>query len=124
MELEPFANIFQQFYMVVYTMIVGQFLGMQALASIGAADWTNWLFLCCGRSDPRYGRGACGIADPVAAENARRHICRLPDVSADHGRQDFRYPVLQPGSISFDGIGGWAFPVGRRGLCAPYACIL
>lgn len=39
------GNIFQQFYTIVDTIIVGQGVGMQALASIGAADWLNWLFL-------------------------------------------------------------------------------
>ena len=39
------GNIFQQFYTIVDTIIVGQGVGMPALASIGAADWLNWLFL-------------------------------------------------------------------------------
>lgn len=44
------GNVFQQFYTIVDTIIVGQGVGMQALASIGAADWLNWLFLwmACG----------------------------------------------------------------------------
>lgn len=33
------GNVFQQFYTIVDTIIVGQGVGMQALASIGAADW-------------------------------------------------------------------------------------
>lgn len=40
-----FGNVFQQFYTVVDTIIVGRGVGMEALASIGAADWLNWLFL-------------------------------------------------------------------------------
>lgn len=39
------GNIFQQFYTVVDTMVVGQVLGVGALAAIGAADWTNWMML-------------------------------------------------------------------------------
>ena len=39
------GNVFQQFYTIVDTIIVGQGVGMQALASIGAANWLNWLFL-------------------------------------------------------------------------------
>ena len=39
------GNVFQQFYTIVDTIIVGQGVGMHALASIGAADWLNWLFL-------------------------------------------------------------------------------
>lgn len=40
-----FGNIFQQMYTVVDTMIVGQALGVQALAALGAADWLNWMVL-------------------------------------------------------------------------------
>ena len=39
------GNIFQQFYTVVDTMVVGQVLGVGALAAVGAADWTNWMML-------------------------------------------------------------------------------
>ena len=36
------ANIGQQLYMVVDAMIVGQGVGVEALASVGAADWSYW----------------------------------------------------------------------------------
>lgn len=39
------GNIFQQLYTVVDTAIVGQALGVNALAALGAADWLNWLVL-------------------------------------------------------------------------------
>lgn len=39
------GNIFQQFYIIVDTIIVGQGVGVPALAAIGAADWPNWLFM-------------------------------------------------------------------------------
>ncbi|MEG0592774.1 MAG: MATE family efflux transporter [Coprobacillus sp.] len=39
------GNILQQLYTMVDTMIVGQFLGVDALASLGAADWINWMLL-------------------------------------------------------------------------------
>ena len=39
------GNIFQQFYTVVDTMVVGKALGVTALAAIGAADWMNWMML-------------------------------------------------------------------------------
>lgn len=39
------GNIFQQLYTVVDTMVVGQVLGVSALAAVGAADWTNWMML-------------------------------------------------------------------------------
>lgn len=39
------ANVFQQLYVVVDTMVVGKYLGVTALAALGAADWLNWLML-------------------------------------------------------------------------------
>lgn len=39
------GNVFQQLYTVVDTMVVGQVLGVNALAAIGAADWLNWMML-------------------------------------------------------------------------------
>ena len=39
------GNICQQLYTMVDTMVVGQVLGVEALASLGAADWLNWLVL-------------------------------------------------------------------------------
>ncbi len=39
------GNMFQQLYTVVDTMVVGKFLGVQALAALGAADWLNWMML-------------------------------------------------------------------------------
>lgn len=38
------GNLFQQLYTVVDTMIVGQGVGVDALASLGAADWIVWLY--------------------------------------------------------------------------------
>lgn len=39
------GNVFQQLYTVVDTMVVGKFLGVQALAALGAAEWLNWMML-------------------------------------------------------------------------------
>lgn len=39
------GNVFQQFYTVVDTAVVGKALGVGALAALGAADWLNWLML-------------------------------------------------------------------------------
>lgn len=39
------GNVFQQLYTVVDTMVVGQVLGVSALAALGASDWTNWMML-------------------------------------------------------------------------------
>ena len=38
-----FGNLLQQMYTMVDAMIVGQFVGVDALASIGGADWINWV---------------------------------------------------------------------------------
>ena len=40
-----FGNMFQQLYTVVDTGIVGQGVGIDALAALGAVDWLNWLFI-------------------------------------------------------------------------------
>lgn len=39
------GNVFQQLYTMVDTAVVGQFVGVQALAAVGAADWFNWMVL-------------------------------------------------------------------------------
>ena len=39
------GSVFQQVYTLTDTAIVGHFLGVEALASLGAADWFNWLML-------------------------------------------------------------------------------
>lgn len=39
------GNVFQQLYTVVDTAVVGQGLGVQALAALGACDWLNWMVL-------------------------------------------------------------------------------
>ena len=39
------GNVFQQFYTMVDTMVVGQVVGVEALAALGATDWLVWLVL-------------------------------------------------------------------------------
>ena len=39
------GNIFPQLYTVVDPMVVGKYLGVNALAAVGASDWLNWLML-------------------------------------------------------------------------------
>ncbi len=39
------GNVFQQLYTVVDTMVVGKYLGVSALAALGACDWMNWMML-------------------------------------------------------------------------------
>lgn len=40
-----FGNILQELYTIADTIIVGQFLGVKALASMGAASWIQWMLL-------------------------------------------------------------------------------
>ena len=39
------GNVFQQFYTLVDSMVVGKVLGLQALAAVGNGEWLNWLVL-------------------------------------------------------------------------------
>lgn len=39
------GNIFQQCYTIVDAIIVGQGVGVDALAAVGASDWINWMLL-------------------------------------------------------------------------------
>jgi putative MATE family efflux protein len=39
------GNVFQQLYTIVDTAVVGQVLGVGALAALGSADWPNWMVL-------------------------------------------------------------------------------
>lgn len=39
------GNVFQQLYSVVDSMVVGKFLGVNALAALGASTWPNWVML-------------------------------------------------------------------------------
>ena len=50
------GSVFQQLYTIVDTIIIGRGVGMQALASIGAADWINWLVCRALRRALRFSR--------------------------------------------------------------------
>ncbi len=39
------GNVFQQLYTIVDTAVVGQVMGVKALAALGAADWLNWMMV-------------------------------------------------------------------------------
>lgn len=39
------GSVFQQFYTMVDTMVVGQVVGVQALAALGAVEWIVWMVL-------------------------------------------------------------------------------
>ena len=61
-----FGNVFQQMYTVVDTAIVGQGVGLNALAALGSVDWLNWMMLgiaqgftqgCAVRVSQKFGEG-------------------------------------------------------------------
>jgi len=75
------GNIFQQMYTVVDTAIVGKFVGMEALAAIGAADWANWMVLGIVAG---FAQGFCilisqrfGAGDPDGMRKAVAHTYTL-----------------------------------------------
>lgn len=38
-----FGNVFQQLYNVVDTVVIGKFIGVEALAAVGSGAWLNWM---------------------------------------------------------------------------------
>ena len=70
------GGIFQQFYTVVDTMVVGKALGVGALAAVGATDWFNWTVLGILVSFPQ------GFAIRMAQEFGARNYEQLRKVVA------------------------------------------
>ncbi len=68
------GNVFQQLYTVVDTAIVGKFLGVSALAALGASDWLNWMILGIIQGF------AQGFAILMAQEFGAKHFERLRKV--------------------------------------------
>lgn len=48
-----FGNVFQHLYTVADAAIVGQGVGMDALAALGSVDWLNWMFLGLAQGFPQ-----------------------------------------------------------------------
>lgn len=66
-----FGLLFQQFYSMVDTIIVGQYLGVEALASVGATGSVNFLII-------GFCMGVCnGFAIPIAQEFGAGQVERL-----------------------------------------------
>ena len=66
-----FGLLFQQFYSMVDTIIVGHYLGVEALAAVGATGSVNFLII-------GFCMGTCnGFALPVAQEFGARHESNL-----------------------------------------------
>lgn len=72
-----FGFLFQQFYSVVDTMIVGQFLGMNALAGVGATGSINFMIV-------GFCMGVCsGFAIPVAHKFGARDYSGMRQIVAN-----------------------------------------
>lgn len=69
------GNVFQQLYTVVDTMVVGKYLGVNALAALGSADWLNWMMLSIVQGFTQ------GFAIPMAQEFGAGHYDRLRKVT-------------------------------------------
>ena len=65
------GNVFQQLYTVVDTAIVGNVLGVTALAALGASDWFNWMFMMIIQGLTQ------GFTIPVAQEYGAGDVPRL-----------------------------------------------
>lgn len=96
------ANIFQQLYTVTDTAIVGQGVGLNALAALGAADWFHWMILstvqgvCAGfavRFSQQFGaRDKSGLRRSVASSSILALLLALLLTAAS---QLLVVPVLQ-----------------------------
>ena len=86
------GNVFQQLYTVVDTMVVGKFLGVGALAALGAADWLNWMMLGIIQGF------AQGFAILMAQEFGAKKYEKLRDVIGNAGVLSLLFSLLLTGS--------------------------
>ena len=66
-----FGNVFQQLYTVVDTAIVGQGVGMDALAALGMVDWLNWMVFSISQG---FSQGISILVAQKYGEGARKKI--------------------------------------------------
>ena len=62
------GNVFQELYTITDTIIVGQFLGVNALAAVGAGAWITWMLFSAIQGFTQ------GFSVPVAQEFGARNI--------------------------------------------------
>ena len=86
------GNVFQQLYTVVDTMVVGKFLGVGALAALGAADWLNWMMLGIIQGF------AQGFAILMAQEFGAKKYEKLRDVIGNAGVLSLLFSLLLTGA--------------------------
>lgn len=85
------GNVFQQLYTVVDTMVVGKYLGVGALAALGAADWMNWMMLGIVQGFTQ------GCAILMAREFGAGNYPRLRDVIGNAGVLSVLFSLLLMG---------------------------
>lgn len=85
------GNVFQQLYTVVDTMVVGKYLGVGALAALGAADWMNWMMLGIVQGFTQ------GCAILMAREFGAGNYLRLRDVIGNAGVLSVLFSLLLMG---------------------------
>jgi len=73
-----FGNVFQQLYRVVDTAIVGQGVGMEALAALGTTDWLCWMVLAVAQG---FTQGFCVLMSQKFGEGDTAGLRRTIGVS-------------------------------------------
>lgn len=86
------GNVFQQLYTVVDTMVVGKYLGVGALAALGAADWMNWMMLGIVQGFTQ------GCAIRMSREFGAGNYPRLRDVIGNAGVLSVLFSLLLVGA--------------------------
>lgn len=116
------GNVFQQLYTVVDTAVVGQFVGVSALASLGAADSPNWgvLGIIQGLTQGfsilmAQHFGAKDYRELSRSVGASVTLCLVFTVLLGVGGQLWAEPLLRPAE----------YPPGRaaRGAAVPAHCL-
>ncbi len=97
------GNVFQQLYTVVDTMVVGKYLGVGALAALGAADWMNWMMLGIVQGFTQ------GCAILMAREFGAGNYPRLRDVIGGAGVLCALFSLLLTGRDSWRRGRCWSF---------------
>ncbi|MCI8852858.1 MAG: MATE family efflux transporter [Lachnospiraceae bacterium] len=116
-----FGNVFQHLYTVADTAIVGQGVGMDALAALGSVDWLNWLFLGTAQGFPQ------GFAVLVSQKYGERDLTGMKAVIGSSARLSILIAVagLVMGEMSLPlFLQVLRVPAEVRGLASLYMRIL
>ncbi len=89
-----FGFLFQQFYSVVDTIIVGQFLGVNALASVGATGSINFMII-------GFCMGVCnGFAIPVSHKFGARDYSGMRQFVANSAWLSIAFSIVMTGAVT------------------------